>query len=274
MNKTKSKNSQKPFVKHRISKDRELFNRIANKYTHKDLAPICMMARKRRLLATIDALGKKFPHRPRILEVGCAGGFSTRYLHNKFCEYVGVDHAELLIDYARAWNSREGVSFLSSDILNYHTDIPFDIILLIGVLHHFSDLQANLSHIKSLLKPGGWILANEPQCSNKIINVMRMIRKGIDISYSTEQIYFSPNGLRKAYSRAGFRNVAIRAQGIFSTPFAEVILSPTWLFYPLAVTAIHVDTFLERRLGQMFLPITWNIVALGQAPNPVSTCQD
>ncbi len=51
-------------------------------------------------------------------------------------------------------------------------------------------MNESLNHLKTLIKPGGWIVANEPQSSNPIINGTKR-EKYIDRDYSSEQICFS-----------------------------------------------------------------------------------
>lgn len=247
--------------KTQATKDRELFNLIAKNYCRKDILSVSRIARKQRLGRTFSVL----PANPqaRILEIGCGCGFSARYLEGTFAHYDGVDYAENLIRFAREHNSSEKAVFHATDIGDFAPDMKYDVIFMIGVLHHFSHLQVSFDHVVSLLKPGGWILANEPQPSNVLIKMARKIRQGMDPSYSSDQVTLSRKDLRDLYINSGLEQVSVVPQGLFSTPFAEVIVQPQKLFLPIAYFSVLVDRFMERVFGRLLTPFSWNLIAAG-----------
>lgn len=246
----------------RESRDRALFDGIAEQYTRKDLHRTASVARRQRLRRTLDAA--PLPARPAILEAGCGAGFSARYLEGRFGQFVGIDYADKLIDGAKRYNAVPNASFETANIKSLDLDESFDAVVMIGVLHHLDDMDAAMAQLVRTLKPGGWLLANEPQPGNPMIRAARSIRKRVDATYSDEQDQLSAQALRGLYERAGLGEIDVIAQGLLSTPFAEVPLGPTWLTRPIAQAASVCDTAIERVLGRALGRVSWNLVARGR----------
>lgn len=248
----------------REARDRRLFDEIAADYCRKDLAPASRAARIRRLRRTLAPV--PLPGGCRVLDVGCGAGFAAEYLRGRYGEYVGIDHSSRLIEYAQARHGGPNVTFVTETIARYRPDRPFDVIFMVGVLHHLADMQADLERLRRLLRPGGWLAANEPQPGNPLIRLARRARKQIDPSYSDEQRELSGRELREALRAAGFTEVGVRAQGLLSTPFAEVVMRPQWLARPLSAVACGLDTILDPTLGRVLPRLAWNAVCVGRRP--------
>lgn len=246
------------------ARDRALFNEIAASYCAKDLWPSSRVARQQRLRQTLRCL--PVTGDIALLEVGCGAGFTANYLDGMYREYVGVDYSEELIGYAREHHERPGVSFAAMDINAFQSEVGFDVALMIGVLHHMDDLQGTLSTISALLKPGGWIVANEPQPANLLIHAARNVRKKVDSKYSSDQVELTSAQLRDALTGAGFEDVRLVPQGILSTPFAEVPLKPAMLWGPAASAACAADRVIEAAAGPALAALSWNLIAAGRKP--------
>lgn len=248
------------------TRDRELFDRIATEYCRKDLLPASRAARRHRLLQTLQAV--PFASDSTVLEVGCGAGFAAQYLQGHISRYCGVDYSENLIRYARRHNAGAGIEFVTQNIRDFQPDQSFDLIFAIGLLHHLDDLDTTLPSLVSLLKPGGWFIANEPQPANPVISIARRVRKRFDSKYSSDQRELSAQELRDACRRAGLSELRLQPQGLFSTPFAEVPLSPQWLTTPCAHLACFTDRTLERLPGWLLEKLTWNLIIAGRKPDP------
>lgn len=248
----------------RETRDRDLFDGIAERYTRKDLHPAASVARRQRLLRTLAAA--PLPSNPSILEAGCGAGFSARYLEGRFGSFVGIDYADKLIACAKEHNAVKGASFHTANIKELDLDETFDAVVMIGVLHHLDDMDSAMQQLISALKPGGWLLANEPQPGNPLVRAARSMRKRLDGDYSDEQDQLSAKSLCDLYERAGLIDIQIIPQGLFSTPFAEVPMGPPLLTRPLAKAACIADTAIERAASPLLGKLTWNLVAGGRKP--------
>jgi hypothetical protein len=100
------------------------------------------------------------------------------------------------------------------------------------------------------------LLFDEPQKGNPLIQILRFIRKKLDRSYSEDQIFFSKNELKTIFQKNGFKIENIKYQGYFSTPFAQIIIKPSFIFNTISFIAIQIDKFIQRYLNN---PLSWNI---------------
>ena len=241
----------------RENNDKKLFNDIANNYVKKDLTLYCRIARKQRLIRSLKGIEKPIK---QILEVGCGAGFSVDYLKGKFINYTGVDYSENLINYAVKHNSDKGVEFECLNISEFNTKFKFDVILMIGVLHHMPEPENIIKSLEKILSPKGIIVVNEPQAGNPLIRLLRKIRKKIDKNYSSDQVEFSENEIRSIFERCG-HEVITYSQGLFSTPLAESRILPGFIGIPLVFIATMLDPLLEKILSILSIKkLTWNIV--------------
>lgn len=245
-------------------RDRHLFDSIAPRYLRKDLLPASRIARRARLVRTLAQVPAD--RDIDLLEVGCGAGFSARYLAGGYRRFVGLDYSGQLIAYAREHNLLPGVEFVAANARDYEPAEPFDVVLMIGVLHHFDEMTETLRRLVPRLRPGGWLVANEPQPANPLIRLARSLRKRVDREYSDEQLQLSADELRAAYEAAGLVDVRVSPQGLFSTPFAEVAMAPQLVARPLASFACAVDAALERLVPGLLRRLSWNLVAVGRRP--------
>jgi SAM-dependent methyltransferase len=245
--------------------DRALFDRIAPDYVRKDLTDSCRIAREQRLRQTLKPIGARVGH---LLEVGCGGGFAARYLDGLYDTYTGVDYSEELVGYARRYNAGPGREFLSVNIKDFAPSRRFDVVLMVGVLHHMPDPAGILGQLRQLLSPRGIVVVNEPQRGNPAISALRWVRKRVDPSYSPDQVEFSEGELRALFERAGY-DVQSFPQGLLSTPFAETRPFPRAISLWLSRFATQVDPALERIIA--LTParrLAWNAVVLGTPCQP------
>jgi 2-polyprenyl-3-methyl-5-hydroxy-6-metoxy-1,4-benzoquinol methylase len=244
------------------NRDRELFNRIAANYLLKDILPANRVARKFRLEQTLKTIS--INAEISMLEVGCGAGFSAEYIRGQYDEYCGLDYSEELIRFAKAYHRSEKIEFFNANLKDFKTDRKFDVILLIGVLHHLKDSSAMMQYMVDLLKPGGWIVANEPQAGNPMIRLARALRKKTDPQYSSDQQEFKIVQLSEIFEQSGLTKIRIVPQGILSTPFAEVKM-PFQNFTKLISTlACFIDKKVENNFRSLISYLTWNVIIGGQ----------
>jgi SAM-dependent methyltransferase len=246
----------------RSARDRALFNAAAGSLHRKDVAAASRQARRHRLLQSLRPF--QLPASATVLEVGCGAGFAAAYLRGRYGSYLGIDHSEELIDIARRENAWPGVRFEAQDAAEMAGEPSFDLIFMIGVLHHLEEPGQVLAQLARLLRPGGWVMANEPQPANPLISFARRLRSRMERNYSSEQEEIPRARLEELFTAAGLGQVRVLPQGLVSTPFAEVVLGPQWLTRHLAGAACAVDRALEAGLGRLLMPFTWNLIAVGQ----------
>ena len=121
----------------RETRDRELFDRIASEYCKKDLHASASVARRHRSRRTIRVVPEDA--RARILDVGCGCGFSARQIAGEYESYLGIDYSSRLIEYANEHNAGESVAFEVANIKTFEAGEPFDVVFMIGVLHHIPE---------------------------------------------------------------------------------------------------------------------------------------
>ena len=244
--------------------DKALFERIAKTYAGKDLSISSSGARAQRLTQTVNRIPSL--NQMRILEVGCGAGFTPRYLDYAFTSYIGIDYSQALIEIAASLNSRENTDFQATNLKSFEDSEGFDVILAIGVLHHFDDIPDCLRKIGRLLKPGGILAVNEPQSGNPFIGLLRALRKRVDSGYSDDQCTLSIQSLTNLLSTAGLEVNDVRPQGFLSTPFAEVVMPLPSIAAKVSKVACWIDRLLERAIPNRLIWLSWNLVAVATKP--------
>ncbi len=263
---TKSINSKMKKVMANIDdiEERELFDKIALKYAGKDLYPSSRVSRKLRLLQTV--LRSKISEKSDILEIGCGAGYAAEYLSGKYMNYTGIDFSSELISFAGSVHKSQNTRFEVADLFEFTPKKKFDLVFMIGVLHHMQNIQEALNKCISFLKPGGMIVINEPRNSNPVVGLLRWIRKKSDDSYSNQQVELKESELIKTFRESGLTDISVFPQGFFSTPFAEVIIKPQFISIPFSSLFCFVDRFIEKYLKKIFGKLSWNIIVTGVNP--------
>ncbi len=246
--------------------DHALFNRIAYHYARKDIIRSSLIPRKSLLLEAIHPLLNQLDSLGTVLDIGCGAGAPAKYLRGYYQEYIGIDQSEKMVEAARLFNKDiPHTRFLTGNIKTI--DLPshtIDIILSIGALHHMTDLDMVMKAVCRLAKPNGFILVIEPQNANPLIQMMRRIRTWLDHSYSSDQLFFSRDELVFLFERNNIKNIFCDYMGYLSTPFAEVVLRPQFLFVPLSRIFTSVDSWFYRRLPEWVRKFSFKVVIRGQ----------
>ena len=168
----------------REDNDKKLFDNIASQYVKKDLTSYCRISRKLRLIQSIKDIKQPIKN---ILEVGCGAGFSAEYLKGKFIKYTGIDYSENLIKYAIEHNNEIDVHFQCLNINQFETKKKFDVVLMIGVLHHMPNPKNVIKSVSKLLKSDGIHLSKIKDPYTKSCEV-RNVFKELAIQYNGTQV--------------------------------------------------------------------------------------
>jgi len=92
----------------------------------------------------------------RVLEVGCGPGHLAARLLSQGFELTAIDSSEEQVALAR----ENGIAARTCDFLSFEGE-GFDALLFTRSLHHIAPLPDAMQKIRDLLKPGGWILADD-----------------------------------------------------------------------------------------------------------------
>lgn len=241
-----------------------MFDAIAEPYCRKDLLPASRVARRQRLNQTIAALdvGEGFD----LLEVGCGAGFAASYLAGRYGSYCGIDASAELVERAKVHNARAGATFLVTEVEDFDPPGRYDVVLAIGVLHHLREVCSAVGRMADWLRPGGWLVVNEPQPGNPLVRLARWVRKRVDPGYSRQQRQLSMRELLGVFRSAGLTGVRLVPQGLFSTPFAEVRLPFQPVAHVLAKAACRIDSTVEARARPGLCFASWNLICAGRKP--------
>jgi SAM-dependent methyltransferase len=225
--------------------DRDLFDSIASKYALKDIIKSTSICRKYQLLYAVSPLLNNNSRIGTIIDIACGAGAPAKYLQGYYDKYIGVDYSSQMIELAKNLNKDiPDVEFICSNIKELKREVlRADVILAVGAFHHMTGLPEVFNSLKAIAKSGAYIIAIEPQRANPIVQFLRWFRGILDRSYSEEQHYFSKSELHKLFDDNGLIEIETKYQGYLTPPFAQVILKPQAIFYPLAKIAMRSQIF-------------------------------
>jgi len=142
-----------------------------------------------------------------ILETMCGYAEGEDIVKSHYCtdvDYTGFDYSEKLIEIVKQLHPEKNV--FVQDVTTFYPDSQYDLILIIGGLHHVPDYSATvLKNLKNALADGGLLINFEPTHGNKIAKMVRshVYRSSSIIDNSTERDY-SVDELNELYSNAGY----------------------------------------------------------------------
>jgi len=91
----------------------------------------------------------------RALDLGCGTGYHAMMLARRFRHVDAIDLSGRMIELAQAQRPLPNVSYRRADLHDVGEAGAYDFVFSSMTLHHVPDLHAALSHIGSLLAPGG-----------------------------------------------------------------------------------------------------------------------
>jgi 2-polyprenyl-3-methyl-5-hydroxy-6-metoxy-1,4-benzoquinol methylase len=172
------------------------------------------------------------------LEIGCGTGMFTEMFAETGAHLVAVDLSPDLLEKARNRNlPPDKVQFLEKRFEDCEVEAPFDAIIGSSILHHL-DLEAALTKIYALLKPGGIMSFAEPNMLNPQVFIMFKFRRWFP-EISPDENAFLRWKLKKILQKSGFEQIEI-------TPFDWLHPSTPEKF--ISVTR-RVGSWLERTPG-------------------------
>lgn len=148
-------------------------------------------------------LGSVNGHAPRLLDVGCSGGFLVEAARRQGFEAVGVDPDPVTVDYAR--EHYPDSTFICGTIDDVPADVVgdgFDAIYSSEVIEHIPDARGFVKSLAKALRPGGILYITTPDISHW--RRPRDVTKWDGYNPPWHCIYFSPTNLSRLLIGAGF----------------------------------------------------------------------
>jgi SAM-dependent methyltransferase len=94
------------------------------------------------------------------VDLGCGAGRHSVLLADRAEEVLAVDVAGRMLDIARTERARPNIDYQRRGVLEVAPeDGPFDVVLSVHALHHVGEVATVLPHVRSLLSPGGRLIA-------------------------------------------------------------------------------------------------------------------
>lgn len=120
-----------------------------------------------------------------VLDIGCGDGFWLDILRNMgFSHLKGIDLSDIHLK--RAENKNHDVEKMSVLELPDSWKEKFDVILMVDLLEHLSDVKSALEKVGELLKPGGKLIFNTVVCDSVVRRIKRIVFKE-DRLYQSKQ---------------------------------------------------------------------------------------
>ena len=188
-----------------VWQDREIPN--AHDPAHRDLNAHMFQRLHRFLesnLLTSNKTGTKKLDSSKLIEAGCGASRWLPYFKHSFgFEVAGVDYSAEGCAQAQAIAVKAGVEadIREADLFSPPADFKgsFDVVFSIGLVEHFDDTAHVLTHLATLLKPGGQLVTLVPNMYGFTGGLQRLVdRQVYDL-----HVALSPEQLSHAHIRSG-----------------------------------------------------------------------
>lgn len=244
---------------------REHFNKISQQYLEGKHDPKFLELQKLLWDDVFSLINDYKKRKLSILEPMC--GFLEGYkLLNKFnfqFDYVGFDFSDEVVNKINI--DFPELNVFHGDVTKYTTSKKFDLIILIGGLHHVpNDAKQVVQNLSSMLKKDGLFISFEPTHFNPLNKAIRdfIYQKNKIFEYETER-GFHLNELKSFFKDAQLSEYSILYPGLLSyimyyNPYAFPSLNSgsTWLVNKL----YSIDKlFFRNIIGKFFSFATLSI---------------
>ena len=225
-------------------KDKDLFDRVADEYAKKDFIESSRICRKDITLRSVKDLLKTKSSLGNVLDVGCGLGSQALYLEGLYSNYYGVDYSKNLIDIGKKlMQNNDKINLICKNIKDFNDkENYFDTVIIIGGLHHMTDLKEVFDVFKRVCKKGAYIIAVEPQRENIIIQFLRKIRMLLNPNYSSEQHFYTRSEMIKILNEQKVTDIKVEYSSYLTQPLAQVVLKPQFIFVPIALILVKLES--------------------------------
>jgi SAM-dependent methyltransferase len=130
----------------------------------------------------------------------------SAHIGNDF-SYRGFDYSAAVVESLKA--SAPEIAVSHADVTRFEADGEFDIVILIGGLHHVPDqAEQVVTRLSRALRPGGYFISFEPTSGNRLFTLARdwIYRRNALFDEETER-GFPVAAYYAMFERAGLRHV-------------------------------------------------------------------
>ena len=203
----------------KTEQQREHFNRIAATYreARRDANHLLL----KELIWAEAFRDDPVPSRPglKVLEAMCGFGEGRQILESQLrvpVDYVGFDYSDDVV--AALQRDRPDLKIVQADATRFATDERYDVVILIGGLHHVPDAASEVvRRLAAALEPGGSFISLEPTHGNTLFRMVResIYRRNALFDRETERA-FAVEDLAGMFEAAGLTCVRMLWPGLLS----------------------------------------------------------
>ena len=196
------------------------------------------VGRRRIIKSVLESVFKK--RNLRILDWGCGPGGNFSFL-KEFGVVTGVDSSDESVQACQ----NKGISNVikANSLEEFHSELPFDLIVNLDVLEHIPGDEAYLREVRRVLRPDGYILITVP--------AYQFLWSKLDEALGHQRRY-TKRALKKKLSSSGFH--------VLKCSYFISFLSPAFIAYRLFEKIIHPSdkkTSLGDSVINLPRPINW-----------------
>jgi 2-polyprenyl-3-methyl-5-hydroxy-6-metoxy-1,4-benzoquinol methylase len=105
----------------------------------------------------------KFIDQGKVLDVGCSGGQFLSTFNSKKWDRYGVEIEKTAAEYAKR---KYGIPVTVGNLVDISFRKKFDLVMMRGVIEHFSDPISTLKKCAEIIKPGGYLFITATPAGN------------------------------------------------------------------------------------------------------------
>lgn len=197
---------------------REHFNQVAEQYRVARSNPNHLRFKKLLWDYALSSIQLPCKENCSVLEAMC--GFADGYgiLSSRYgsVDYSGFDYSEHIVAYLR--DNHPQLDILHLDVTAFNADRQFDVVILLGGLHHVPNYAERVvANLAAGLKPGGMFINFEPTHGNALFRAVRerIYKKNALFDEDSERA-FSVKELNAFFQNAGLEKEKIIYPGLLS----------------------------------------------------------
>ena len=183
----------------------------------------------------------------RILDLGCGGGWSSRFFAMRGYSVVGQDICDDMVRIGEQGRERNpyplDLRFVVSDYESLAFDNEFDAAFFIDSLHHAEDELAAIRSAYRALKPGGILMTREPGeghsempwsiaaieqfgVTERDMPPHLIIRRGLEVGFKSYRVFPAAEDLKEAFFRPRTPRIFGRLAPKLAWKAAQLALRP------------------------------------------------